>query len=241
MSAVSAPYHPGQSPWPDNQSQRPDRPPPIQFRPDEQAPRGNPVLAWTLRVIGLIAVAAISGVVWWYIQNDGSGGGPTGYGGTTENQSNGAYDFTAKLDSPRVDDTCDDHAYGDTQGFFKQHTCEQLTRSVFTTTVKGRTIYTSVSVVEMADEQTAADLRKLTDTDGSGNVSDLVREGVVPVDGLKSLSNGGGYDSSQHGTQVIIVESDYDPKASRGGTESELDDVCTDAIRLGGEMVGDSG
>jgi hypothetical protein len=241
VSAVSAPYRPGQSQWPDHQSQRPDRPPPIQFRPEDQEPRGNPALAWTLRIVGLVAVAVISGVVWWYIQQE-QGGSPTGYGGgETQQQSSGAYDFTAKLDAPQVDESCAEHAYGDTKGFFQEHQCDRLTRSVFTTTIDGRTIYTSVSVVEMPDEETAGALRELTDTDGSGNVSDLVREDVVAVDGLKSLSNGGGYDSAQQGKQVVIVESDYDPNAAADGTEDELDKVSTDAIRLGADMLADGG
>jgi len=241
VSAVSAPYHPGQSPWPDNQSQRPDRPPPIQFRPEDQEQRGNPALAWTLRIVGLVAVAVISGLVWWYIQQE-QGGTPTGYGGEdTQQQSSGAYDFKAKLDSPQVDEACDEHAYGDTKGFFQDQQCDRLTRSVFATTVEGRTIYTSVSVVEMPDEESAKALRELTDTDGSGNVSDLVREDVVPVEGLKSLSNGGGYDSAQQGTKVVIVESDYDPNAAQDGTEDELDDVSTDAIRLGDDLLANSG
>lgn len=241
MSAVSAPYHPGQAPWPDHQSQRPDRSPPIQFHTEDQAPRGNPALAWTLRIVGLVAVAVISGVVWWYIQNEDLGGSPTGYGGGTEQQSSGKYDFTAEVDQAREDDACADHAYGETQRFLQDHQCARLTRSVFTTTIDGRTIYASVSVVEMADEDSARALRELTDTDGSGNVNDLVREGLVKVDGLDQLSGNDGYDSAQEGTRVTIVEADYDPAADKDGTEAELDDVCTDAIRLGAEMVAGSG
>lgn len=237
MSAVSAPYQPGQTPWPDHQSQRPDRPPPIQFHSDEQEPRGNQAVAWSLRIAGLVAVAVISGFVWWYIHNEDPADPPTGLGdGNTQQQSSGEYEFAEELDSPRVDDSCVDHAYDATQGFLQEKDCDRLTRSVFTTTIKDRTIYTSVSVVEMNDEQTASDLRELTDTDGSGNVSDLVREGEVTVEGLDAL-NGGGYASEQQGKQVTIVESDYDPKANQGGSKDELRDVCKDAIRLGRDMV----
>jgi hypothetical protein len=241
VSAVSAPKQPGQSPWPDHQSQRPDRPPPIQFHAEEPEPRESQALAWTLRIAGLVAVAVISGFVWSYIQNEDTGEDPTGVGGEkTQQQSTGEYEFTEELDSPRVDDSCVDHAYDATQGFLQEKDCERLTRSVFTTTIEGRTIYTSVSVVEMTDEQTAGDLRELTDTDGSGNVSDLVFEGEVTVEGLEAL-NGGGYASEQQGKQVTIVEADYDPKASQGGSKGELKDVCKDAIRLGREMVANSG
>lgn len=241
MSAVSAPYHPGQSPWPDHRPQRPDRPPPIQFRPDDQVPRGNPVLAWTLRILGLIAVAVISGVVWWYIQKENPDP-PAGYSsGETQQQSQGVFDFTARIDEPRVDDSCAEHAYGQIQQFLQNEPCEKLTRGIFTTTVEGRTVYTSVSVVQMADEEAAGELRDLTDTDGTGNVNDLVREGEVTIEDLETLSGGGGYDSAQQRNEVVIVESDYDPAKADGGSEDELEEVCTDAIRLGGDMVAQTG
>lgn len=242
MSAVSAPYQPGQAPWPDNQQQRPDRPPPLQFQQEGDAPRSNQALAWTLRVVGLILVAVLSGVVWWYIRYEGSNASPTGYGGAeTEKQSSGKYDFTQELSSPRVDQACDEHAYGDTEDFFRDTPCDRLTRSVFTTRIEGRTIYTSVAVVEMPDEAKATELQELTDTDGSGNVSDLVREDEVEVEGLKQLSKGGGYASARQGDKVTIVEADYDPAADEGGSEGELDDVCKDAIRLGGDMTASGG
>lgn len=240
MSAVSAPYQPGQTPWPDHQSQRPDRPPPIQFRNEEQEPRGSGALAWTLRIAGLVAVAVISGFVWLYILSEGPGADPTGSGSgeNTQQQSTGEYEFTAELDSPRVDKSCGEHAYAATQTFLQEKACNKLTRSVFTTTIDDRTVYASVSVVEMDDQQAASDLRDLTDKDGSGNVNDLVREGKVTVEGLETLSNGGGYASEQRNNQVTIVEADYDPAAKDGGSSEELKDVCRDAIRLGGDITG---
>jgi hypothetical protein len=242
VSAVSAPYHPGQSPWPDNQSQRPDRPPPIQFRPEDQEPRGNPWLAWTLRIVGLIAVAAISGVVWWYIQHEGPKGNAAGDDdGNSQQQSEGVYDFTPKLDEPKVDTSCSDHAYDKVKAFLQSTPCDRLIRDIFTTEVEGRKVYASVSVVRMADASAAEQLRQLTDQDGTGNVKDLVRESVVRVDGLTSLSKGGGYESAQHGKEVVIVEADYDPAAAKGGSEKELEDVCRYAVPLGAGMVAKSG
>jgi len=60
---MSAPHRPGQAPWP-------DRPAPIQFRSEPPPQQENPVLIWTLRGLGLLAVAVISGLVWWYINDD---------------------------------------------------------------------------------------------------------------------------------------------------------------------------
>jgi hypothetical protein len=241
VSAVSAPYQQGQAPWPDNQSQRPDRPPPIQFHDEGQAPRSNQALAWTMRILGLVAVAVLSGVVWWYIQADNGNGAASGGGGNGQQQSGGAYDFTPKLDSPQVEDDCSQHAYSQTQEFFVEHPCQQLTRSAFSTKVDGRTVYTSVSVVEFDDPQNAADLQKLTQANGTGNVSDVVRDGVITVDGLKALNGSGGYASEVQGGRITIVESDYDPKTKDGGSEGELDDVSEDALRLGAEITANGG
>ncbi|WP_143230020.1 hypothetical protein [Actinophytocola xanthii] len=239
---MSAPYRPGQPPWPDNRSQRPDRPPPPRFH-EEPPSSGTSPLDWALRIAGLVAVAVISGVAWWFFTSeDTPERGTTGFGGgPTSQQNEGEFPFTSKLSEPRVDESCAEHAYGQIQDFFGQTPCRQLTRDVFTTEIDDRTVYTSVSVVRMADEAQAQELRVLTDKDGSGNVNDLVREREVRVSGLEALSGGGGYDSSLVGSEVIIVEADYDPSAANGGTEDELDRVCEDALRLAKDMTGGSG
>lgn len=194
---------------------------------------------WALRIVGLVAVAVVSGFVWWFLNNEGPAGPPVGLGNgsTSPQKSTGEFEFALEIDAPIEDDSCVEHSYGQIRTFLGENRCEKLTRGIYSTTVDGRTIYTSVSVVRMPDEATAKELRILTDTDGSGNVNDLVREGEVTVEGLKTLSSGGGYDSSQDETDVIIIESDYDPAKAEGGSEAELDRACTDAIRLAAEMA----
>jgi hypothetical protein len=241
---VSAPYRPGQSQWPDNRPQRPDRPPPIQFRQDDPAPPPrNKTLEWGLRIAGLVVVAVVSGLAWYYVTNDTSSTPPAGDDGG-EQVTEGAYDFTPHEGTPDKETqyTCPSHAYGDTKTFLENTKCERLTRQLYVTTVDGRTAYTSVSVVTMGDEAAADELRRLTDQNGSGNVSDLVRDHVVAIPGLDAL-NGGGYASSQRGKNVIIIESDFDPKdgASDEADEDVLDKVSEDAIRLGIDLVGASG
>jgi hypothetical protein len=251
VAPVSAPYRPGQAPWPENQPQRPDRPPPIRFHEEPPASGRSSGLDWTLRIIGLVAVAVVSGFLWWFLNNEPpaddntvSGGGPT-----SEPPPNaGEFEFAlAEIDEPIVDESCSDHAYGQIKDFLSETPCEQLIRAIYSTEIEDeqgggtRTVYTSVSVVEMAEESTAEELRELTDTENTGNVSDLIREGEVRVPGLETLSKGGGYDSSQDGTSVIIVEADYDPAASENGTEDELDNVCGDALRLSKDMIAEVG
>jgi hypothetical protein len=231
---MSAPHRPGQAPWP-------ERPAPIQFRAEPPPPqRDNPVLIWTLRALGLVAVAVISGLVWWYIHDDTQPA--PGSAEPTSAPQTGQFTFTPAEQSrqPLKDSNCAQHAYGDITTFFKNTPCEQLTRALYTTTAAdGRKVYTNVSVVRMRSTDDAAQLRELTDKDGTGNVSDLVKDGTVKLPPLKCLCNGGGYKAVQHDANVIIVESDFEPAAKRGDKtqdEAILDAICEDVIRLGDQI-----
>lgn len=236
---MSAPYPPpGQPQWPGQQQRRPERPPPIEFRQeDPEPPRRNDALVWVLRIAGLVAIAVISGLVWAYIRSDDTKDAAPN-DGTEDPVIEGKYDFTplSQLRSPRLDSTCAEHSYGKAKEFFEDTECDQLTRSVFTTALPdGRSVYTSVVVVRMANEADAQELRELTDTNGTGNVKDLVNEGIVTIDGLDKL-NGGGYKSTQGGSEVVIVESDFAPDVTERDDELALDDVSEDGLRLGDEI-----
>ena len=235
---MSAPYRPGQQ-WPDNRPQRPDRPPPIQFRQEEPSPPPpNKALQWALRAAGLVAIAVVSGLVWYYITNDTSATPTTGADDSTTQQPAGRYEFTAHEDMPNPDRTteCAKHAYDATKGFLADHPCDHVSRQLFVTTVDGgRTVYTSVSVVVMHDAKTADKLRRLTDTDGKGNINDVVRDHVVKIDGLTTLGGSDGYKSKQTGREVVIVESDFAPKDKsddKKADQRQLDDISDDALRL---------
>lgn len=198
-------------------------------------------MTWALRILGLVAVAVISGVVWYYVTGeDGTRNTPADAGDGGQ-QTEGAFDFSPHPDmtSPVTDDDCAEHAYGRIKQHLQSVPCDHLSQQLFVTVEDGRTVYASVSVVTMPDEEKAAQLRALTDEDGSGNVSDVVRDGAVTIDGLDRLSGGGGYAAKQDGTEVVIVEADLDPKdQSESDTDRKkdlddiLDPVCEDALRL---------
>lgn len=233
---MPAPHRPGQAPWP-------DRPAPLQFRAEPSPPEQpeNPVLIWTLRALGLVAVAVISGLVWWYIHDDSKPAGATPE--PTQEQQAGQYEFAAaeQVPQPRKDSTCPEHAYGQIKAFFQTTPCQQLTRALYTTTADdGRRVYTNVSVVRMRTADDAAKLLELTDKDGTGNVNDLVREKIVKLTGLASLSGGQGYKAVQHDTNVIIVEADFDSarRVDKAKDEAILDAICSDVIRLGDQIGG---
>lgn len=198
------------------------------------------MLGWVLRGAGLLLIAVISGLVWWYVQQDSTPEAKPPAESTAP-QSAGVYAFTPheQVREPRKDTDCAANSYGKIREFFTQTACEQLTRGLYMTATKdGRRVYTSVAVVRMAKAEDAAKLRELTDTDGTGNVNDLLRAKVATVSGLEALSGGGGYSATQHGDDVIIVESDFGPadKRDKDADEKELDAICSDAIRLGDDL-----
>jgi hypothetical protein len=227
---VSAPYRPGQPQWPDNRQQRPDRPPPIQFgqEPPPPPPPGKS-LVWGMRVLGLVT-------------NDSSSTPSGSSGETTPQQPAGAYEFAPYEKMPKPDrvENCAEHAYGkQVPPFLASTPCDHLTRQLFVTKDDGRTVYTSVSVITMKNEAKAAALRDLTDKDGTGNISDVVRDGLVKIEGLKGLSGHDGYAARQSGRDVIVVESDFAPKdksSNKSADEDILDKVSTDALRLGADL-----
>jgi hypothetical protein len=201
-----------------------------------------------MRILGLFAVAVVSGLVWFYITNDSSTSSSSDGTDTSASQAPaGAFDFAPsdKMSRPdTVKKDCDKHAYGKIKDFLTTTACDHLTRRLYVTKVDGRTIYTSVSVVTMPSEAEAADLRDLTDQDQTGNVSDVVRDKVVTIDGLKTLSADDGYASRQTGADVIIVESAFAPKDKSGDEKADetiLDKVSTDGLRLADELDADSG
>lgn len=209
-------------------------------------PPPNKTLQWGVRILGLIVVAVVSGLVWFYVNNDGNSTSATDGGESTVQQPEGQYRFTPHEDMPepkQVTD-CAKHSYGQIKQFFTETPCDHLTRQLFVAQVEGRTVYTSVSVVVMPDQEKANELRLFTDKDGSGNVSDVVRDGGVKIKGLDRLSKSGGYASKLQGRDVVIIEADFAPSDKgddKQADEDLLDEVCEDALRLAGQLDKDSG
>lgn len=126
------------------------------------------------------------------------------------------------------DDGCADHAYGSVADFFARTDCAGLARALWSTQVDGRDVVVSVAVVDMGEEGAADALRALADTSGSGNVSDLLREGLGYPGGPERLQ-GAEYASAVEGTVVTIVETDW---VGPAGSTSDLDLVAATALAL---------
>ncbi|PWW54833.1 hypothetical protein [Actinokineospora spheciospongiae] len=151
----------------------------------------------------------------------------------------GEFDFHRLPDTeePIRDSDCAPHAYGRTQEFLVANRCLQLTRAVYSAALPGgRTVFTSVAVVRMRTEEASVRLTELVRQEGTGSVTDLLRDQVVTVPGLDRLSRGG-FAAERAGRDVVIVESDTverDPDAVLH--RAVMKRISTDAVRLGAEL-----
>ena len=194
-------------------------------------------------LIGLaLALVVLLGVAGWLVLRDPDDGG-TGASGTPsdsspQNAETGpqpgdvqdvdGVQFTVQ--AVQVDDTCVGHAYGDTATFFETTNCTGLSRALYSAQLDGGAVVVSVARVRMPDTATARDLRALTDRNGSGNVNDLLREGVTYSGGPAELS-GAEYASAVSGPAVTIVESAWvDPAA--GGSAADIDRMAASGLVL---------
>jgi len=209
-------------------------------QPPPPAPRPPTPRALPVKALGLVAVALVAALVWLLIDAMGSENKSTP-AATTSTAPKGEFEFakSEQVPVPLKVTGCAEHAYGATKEFLTSNPCEKLVRQLYTTTLDdGRTAYTSVSVVTLRNAQDAAKFKELTSTDGTGNVNDLVREGVAKVPELKTLASGG-FSSKLQDREVVIVESDT---VKHGPDEAEhnklMKRISTDAFRLASELAG---
>ncbi|MCD2189649.1 hypothetical protein [Actinomycetospora soli] len=128
-----------------------------------------------------------------------------------------------------TDATCEGHAYGLAVQFLRERPCTRLDRALWTGDADGTAVVASVAVVQMHDAASAAALKSLVDSSGTGNVADLLREGRGYPGAPAGLS-GAGYSSTQLGETVVITETD-----GTGGArvpESTLDRLARTALGL---------
>jgi hypothetical protein len=88
----------------------------------------------------------------------------------------------------------------------------------------------AISHVRMPDPVTAQALRKLADASGTGNVSDLLREGVRYPGGPAALHNSE-YASDARGADVTIVEAAW-VSTGAGETTQLLDAAASNGLSL---------
>jgi hypothetical protein len=194
-----------------------------------------------LAVVAVLLVAVIAvGVVLFLRSQDTSAGGAGGASGSSaahsgapgpkvgDTQVVGGIEYT--VEAVDLEDSCVGHAYGETAAFFAATDCTALSRALYSAVVDGAPVVVAVSRVQMPDTAAARSLQALTDRNGSGNVNDLLREGVRYTGSPAALS-GAEYASAVSGTGVTIVESAWVDKNSER-TSARVDQVAEAALAL---------
>lgn len=122
---------------------------------------------------------------------------------------------------------CVGHSYGQVQNFFRQHPCSALYRAYFEVQDRlGDTVLVAVSWVRMPDASSAGALKHLDDAPGTGNITELSREGgkyrTVRYTGLI-------YKSALDTSGTVFVNVQAQPVARRT-SGAELTSLVTNAL-----------
>ena len=204
---------------------------------DEDEP--SHLLRNTLVILAGLVVIALLGIAGWSLLGGRDGDGGTAGGATASEtaapgpqvgdvQTVGGVGYTVQ--AVDLTDTCVGHGYGAVGDSFGATDCTALSRALYSGDVGGEAVVVSVSRVQMPDATTARALRTLADQNGSGNVSDLLREGVRYTGSPAELS-GAEYASALSGSTVTIVEV---ARATEDGQlgDAELDRLAGDGLAL---------
>jgi hypothetical protein len=187
---------------------------------------------FTLKGLGLLGVALVSGFLWYLIRNDPAT--PSQAGGNQQTQTTGVYSFQT-FQAPSTVDNCAAHATERVRTYLQQHPCTSLTRSLYTAYLAGNKVITSVAVVKMDTTTAARGLKDISDGNGTGHVKDLVEEGTVIPSGPTSLQDAG-YFSKIKGTDVVIIMTEYvnqamDSQGNLQANDATLKSVSSDAAK----------
>lgn len=177
---------------------------------------------------GLLVVAVVSGFIWWLIRHEPTEPMPSvssqQQGNTTSDTpvtteqaatstpspatvESGDFTFTS-LAPAQAGAKCSSVSYGKVKSWFRQYPCERVVRGLYSTEKDDARAVVSIVVVTMPTDEQAAQLKGLTDTSGTGNVSDLLRDGTVSLPGTPRVA-GGNYASQAAGDKVTIIESAF--------------------------------
>lgn len=199
-------------------------------------PRGRAAL---LAAVALLVVAVLAAGGWLFLRDEGRAGGRPAAGSSSPStaavelsvgatQVVGGTPFTVQ--ALQADDTCAGHAYGDTAAFLAATDCTGLSRALYSAQVDGAPVVVSVVRVRMSDTGVARELQTLTDRDGSGNVSDLLREGVRYPGSPAELS-GAEYASAVSGPTVTIVKNNWVDEDAAGASPA-IDAIADAGLSL---------
>jgi hypothetical protein len=192
-------------------------------------PPRSPRLTWTLALVGgwLVVSLLVLGGLLLFAGNDKS----TDSSHSAVTASSSASASTLPLPAGWVEqarDTqtdCAGHAYGQVQTFLKTNACTQVDRLLATFVSSGRPVVVAANVIRFPTAQLAAQYLALVNADGTGNISDLLREGHTYPGGPPKLPTAA-FASRADNTAVHVAEAAYATGAS-SATDATLKAAAT--------------
>jgi len=220
----------------------PDLPPagyPVQPPPAPHQPQGpvrparSKALDYTLKGLGLLGVALVSGFLWWLTHNqppvDTQAASPPQHPA-------GRYQFVPYF-AVSTDTNCVKHSTGQVQTYLQQNPCLSLSRSLYTTTLSnGDKVISSVAVVKMPTAAQARALDDVSKANSTGHVTDQVEEGYPVPNGPTTLEDGGYKSQATGATEVIVITEFFNGAEDNAqalaaqDTVALLKSVSTDAL-----------
>jgi hypothetical protein len=116
---------------------------------------------------------------------------------------------------------CASHAHGLTKSSFKTQNCLKATRFLASGQVSGRPVLYVVSQIQMASTDAAASIKEVLDSNGTGNLNDLLLEGKT-FPGAPAKMPDSGYASIQTGAAVVVAEAGFDDGGPSSNTNPAL-------------------
>ncbi|MFF4596624.1 hypothetical protein ACQPXB_32065 [Amycolatopsis sp. CA-161197] len=185
--------------------------------------------ALLVRGAGLVVIAVVAGLIWFLIRHDST---PEPVAAQEPAKTN-PFDYKL-VEGPNKSTDCAAKAYDDTKKFFQTNPCTSLARGLYTVEYGDAKALVSVVKVSMPTAAQATQLKALTDQDGTGNVSDLVRDGTYKAAGAPKVSGDQAeYESQVTGTDVTIVLADFYAKHR---DDVLLKRIATGALDLGADL-----
>jgi hypothetical protein len=103
---------------------------------------------------------------------------------------------------------CAAHSYGQVQAFFAKTPCSSVHRVLASTNIGGRPAVIATNIVTFDTPTQAKRYLALVNSDGTGNISDLLREGVTYAGGPAKLP-AAAFASRLDGGRVWVAEAGY--------------------------------
>ncbi len=124
-----------------------------------------------------------------------------------------------------ADDDCAAHSYGHVRNFFVQRPCEAVYRALLEVRDGRTAAVIAVAWVDMPDEAQAREYQRLVDRHGTGNLTELTKEGVRPT---SARWTGEHYASARDGPTVVNIQAEPLGRTARATQLAER--VATTAV-----------